>query len=277
MPLKFNDKLIAIDLPTYNVTVLPSSNGTVTASPSSGVPGTIVSLSNTPDQGYVLDRYQLTGSSLIDGDKFMIKKSNVTVQPSFIPESVVLWNDNTEYYRTPSSTAKLSLNKSLPSEYGILVFKFDSKWKAGTANFYDMRLTISANNKTFSQRLCSPVGRSYVPVAYNGNSGGIAAFGGSYNTELDLQYGVQTNDWYLANKITNNNYYTNKIIYSNFDNSLRYYMPNNGGYIFEATNLTKFETIQEITFSGNSGSPAYVYLKDMSVMVTNNIDIALSY
>lgn len=83
MPLKFNDKLIAIDLPTYNVTVLPSSNGTVTASPSSGVPGTIVSLSNTPDEGYELDGYQLTGSSLIDGDKFMIKKSNVSVQPSF--------------------------------------------------------------------------------------------------------------------------------------------------------------------------------------------------
>lgn len=83
MPLKFNDKLIAIDLPTYNVTVLPSSNGTVTATPSSGVPGTIVSLSNTPDQGYVLDGYQLTGSSLIDGDKFMIKKSDVSVQPSF--------------------------------------------------------------------------------------------------------------------------------------------------------------------------------------------------
>lgn len=83
MPLKFNDKLIAIDLPTYNVTVLPSSNGSVTATPSSGVPGTIVSLSNTPDQGYVLDGYQLTGSSLIDSDKFMIKKSDVTVQPSF--------------------------------------------------------------------------------------------------------------------------------------------------------------------------------------------------
>lgn len=86
MPLKFNDKLIAIDLPTYNVTVLPSSNGSVTATPSSGVPGTIVSLSNSPDQGYVLDRYQLTGSSLIDGDKFMIKKSDVSVQPSFIPK-----------------------------------------------------------------------------------------------------------------------------------------------------------------------------------------------
>lgn len=86
MPLKFNDKLIAIDLPTYNVTVLPSSNGTVTATPSSGVPGTIVSLSNTPDQGYVLDGYQLTGSSFIDSDKFMIKKSDVSVQPSFIPK-----------------------------------------------------------------------------------------------------------------------------------------------------------------------------------------------
>ena len=83
MPLKFNDKLIAIDLPTYNVTVLPSSNGSVIATPSSGVPGTIVSLSNTPDAGYVLDGYQLTGSSLIDSDKFMIKKSDVTVQPSF--------------------------------------------------------------------------------------------------------------------------------------------------------------------------------------------------
>lgn len=192
-------------------------------------------------------------------------------------ESKVIWSDDSEYYRTPTSTARITLNKSLPSGYGILVFKFDAKWKAGTANLYDMTLTISANNKSFSQRLCSPVGRSYVPVAYNRNSGGIAAFGGSYNTELDLQYGAQTNDWYLANKITNNNYYTNKIIYSNFDNSLRYYMPNNGGYIFEATNLAQFKTFKEITFSGNSSSPAYVYLKYMSIFVTNSISDALNY
>lgn len=84
MPLKFNDKLIAIDLPTYNVTVLPSSNGSVTATPSSGVPGTIVSLSNTPDEGYEFDEYQITGSSLIDGDKFMIKKTSPSVQGNFI-------------------------------------------------------------------------------------------------------------------------------------------------------------------------------------------------
>lgn len=96
MPLKFNDKLIALDLPTYNVTVLPSSNGSVTATPSSGVPGTIVSLSNTPDQGYVLQGYQLTGSSLIDSDKFMIKKSDVSVQPSFIIAKQVWYNVATE-------------------------------------------------------------------------------------------------------------------------------------------------------------------------------------
>lgn len=91
MPLKFNDKLIAIDLPTYNVTVLPSSNGSVTATPSSGVPGTIVSLIDTPDSGYVLREYQLTGSSLIDSDKFMIKKSDVSVQPYFKPD-IDVWD-----------------------------------------------------------------------------------------------------------------------------------------------------------------------------------------
>ena len=136
MPLKFNDKLIAIDLPTYNVTVLPSSNGSVTATPSSGVPGTIVTLSNTPDEGYVLDGYQLTGSSLIDSDKFMIKKSNVSVQATFkLPYELVylsymtqlsgqndvpivnntgsVWNFNSR--RT--GTSNVSISGSMPNTY----------------------------------------------------------------------------------------------------------------------------------------------------------------
>lgn len=126
MPLKFNDKLIAIDLPTYNVTVLPSSNGSVTANPSSGVHGTIVSLSNTPDQGYVLEGYQLTGSSLIDSDKFMIKKYDVNVQ-GYFKKSRELWYNVATEQSIAGARKTIDLRTYIPesSLYGYITWIFD--------------------------------------------------------------------------------------------------------------------------------------------------------
>lgn len=133
MPLKFNDKLLSMDLPTYNVTVLPSSNGSVTATPSSGVPGTIVSLSNTPDEGYILDGYQLTGSTLIDSDKFMIKKSNVTVQPSFIISSELWYNLATEQ-SVAGGRKTVDLSSYVPesSTFGYITWIFDAYIAGGS-------------------------------------------------------------------------------------------------------------------------------------------------
>ena len=61
-----------------------ASNGTVTASPNSGIIGTTVTLSNTPDTGYEFDSYSLTGATLYDTNKFDINNSDVNVVGNFI-------------------------------------------------------------------------------------------------------------------------------------------------------------------------------------------------
>lgn len=61
----------------YIVTV-QSTNGSVTASPSEGVHGTTVTLSNTPATGYAFDYYEVTGATL-NNNKFVIGYSDVTV------------------------------------------------------------------------------------------------------------------------------------------------------------------------------------------------------
>lgn len=67
----------------YNVTC-SGSHGTVTANPSSGIPGTVVTLSNSPDTGYEFDSYSLTGATLYDTNKFDINNSDVNVVGNFI-------------------------------------------------------------------------------------------------------------------------------------------------------------------------------------------------
>ena len=81
-------KLLHFVNPVYNVNVLQSENGSVSASPISGTYGTEVTLTNTPAEGYVFDKYELTGATLYDGNKFKIKKSDVSVQGLFEHE----WN-----------------------------------------------------------------------------------------------------------------------------------------------------------------------------------------
>lgn len=110
-------KLLHFVNPVYNVNILQSENGSVTASPISGSYGTEVTLTNTPAEGYVFDKYELTGATLYDGNKFRIKKSDVNVQGYFkIP--MVLWvNDSTEYVAQGGSTRQrnVSFASSIPS------------------------------------------------------------------------------------------------------------------------------------------------------------------
>lgn len=74
--------------PTYTVTVNSSENGKVTANPTEGVEGTVITLTVEPTEGYELD--QLTVKDASDGDvtveagyTFKMPASNVTVTATF--------------------------------------------------------------------------------------------------------------------------------------------------------------------------------------------------
>lgn len=70
--------------PTYYHVYTSATNGTISASPVSGISGTTVTLSNTPDTGYEFDSYSITGATLYDTNKFDINNSDVNVVGNFI-------------------------------------------------------------------------------------------------------------------------------------------------------------------------------------------------
>lgn len=97
------DSFVAFDIPTvYHVTT-SGSHGTVTASPSEGVNGTVVTLSNTPDSGYMLSSYTVTGATL-SGNQFTINNSDVTVVGNFI-QGLTLNPMNSWYIPSASRTS----------------------------------------------------------------------------------------------------------------------------------------------------------------------------
>ena len=70
--------------PTYYHVYTSATNGTITAVPVSGISGTTVTLSNTPDTGYEFDSYSISGATLYDTNKFDINNSDVNVVGNFI-------------------------------------------------------------------------------------------------------------------------------------------------------------------------------------------------
>ena len=71
----------------YNVTVNSTTNGTVTADPTSAEAGTIITLTVTPAGGYVLDALTVTDASsnpvTVTDNKFTMPASDVTVTATF--------------------------------------------------------------------------------------------------------------------------------------------------------------------------------------------------
>lgn len=69
----------------HKITIKPSTNGSVSATPSEGNPGTVVTLSNTPNNYYSFEKYNITGATLT-GNYFEIGNSDVDVQGVFVAD-----------------------------------------------------------------------------------------------------------------------------------------------------------------------------------------------
>jgi hypothetical protein len=120
----------------YNVTC-SGSHGTVTASPSSGIPGTVVTLSNSPDTGYKFDSYTVIGATLT-GNTFVIGNSDVNVTGNFIQSSEELWVDlGSSTYTAGSSIRRL---------YAPLTGMPTSSNK----NYYTVKFNISGSMLAYS-------------------------------------------------------------------------------------------------------------------------------
>ena len=119
--------------PTYYHVYTSATNGTITAVPISGISGTTVTLSNTPDTGYEFDSYSITGATLYDTNKFDINNSDVNVVGNFIqqydPYNPLDLPANTIRVRTSDGNVPIKGNNTT-YETATLV--------AGTSDVYDV-------------------------------------------------------------------------------------------------------------------------------------------
>ena len=71
-------------VPVHNVTVQTEGNGTASATPTSGIAGTEISLSDTPDSGWQLKEWRrVSGDITITNNKFTMPDSDVVVRAIF--------------------------------------------------------------------------------------------------------------------------------------------------------------------------------------------------
>lgn len=83
--LKYNSRWLNEEEITriYDVHIVASTGGTISASPTSGMSGTEVTLSNTPSTNYRFTSYSVTGATLKSSNKFDIVKSDVYAKGNF--------------------------------------------------------------------------------------------------------------------------------------------------------------------------------------------------
>ena len=91
--------LIVVDDTEYTITVADAENGTVEASSTAAKKGTEITLTITPNEGYVLDILSVTDEEnnkiAVEDNAFVMPASNVTVSASFkvIPQGyTITWN-----------------------------------------------------------------------------------------------------------------------------------------------------------------------------------------
>lgn len=94
----------------YQVTTSTDGHGTMTASPMSGFSGTNVTLSNTPDSGYVFSSYDLTGATLT-GNQFILN-NDVTANANFeyVGNSGIIYQNAGPWYIDQNTNIKINAN-----------------------------------------------------------------------------------------------------------------------------------------------------------------------
>lgn len=180
---------------TRKITIGPSINGSVSATPSEGVSGTIVTLSNTPNDYCTFEKYNITGAELT-GNTFEIGDSDIDVQGVFVADqyNVSYTNDGHGSLTGTLTTATGGMTTTLTAVPNTH-YNFDNiTVTGGTVN--GKVLTVTSN--------CT-ANASYVPkqytVTYQNNgygtlTGGVTTATGNSTTTLTA---TPNNHYSLAN------------------------------------------------------------------------------
>ena len=114
---------------SYSVSVQKEGHGTASATPTSGSPGTEITLSATPDSGWILKEWQIVPSDInISNNKFTMPNSNVVVKAVFVerpfgpsdPEEATVTFDPAGGKWEDGTTAPKTITTNVGDEIAIL-------------------------------------------------------------------------------------------------------------------------------------------------------------
>lgn len=163
--IKYTNKWISVDSqpvpPTTYQIYTSGTNGSVAAVPSSGISGTEVTLSNTPNTGYQFDSYSITGATLKNANQFDIGSSDVYVHGNFtaIPVEYVqignlLWQTANTNIAVNSGSVSIESNYRYynPTGVSLLSSQLTDGWRVPTNSDFQA-LSAAVNNN--ASALCA--------------------------------------------------------------------------------------------------------------------------
>lgn len=149
-------KLLHFVNPVYHVNILQSENGSVSASPLSGTYGTEVTLTNIPDEGYVFDKYELTGATLYDGNKFKIKKTDVSVLGRFLSASKFFYqySESSMFGNKTIDLVSLGMDPNATQRYLVFYQDVQAGWGSNNGDgWYYLQSDSYQFFRVFARRL----------------------------------------------------------------------------------------------------------------------------
>lgn len=232
-------KLLHFVNPVYNVNVLQSENGSVSSSPLSGAYGTEVTLTNTPAEGYVFDKYELTGATLYDGNKFLIKKYDVSVQGYFKLPREVWYNVATEQ-SVAGGRKTINLSSYVPenSSYGYITWIFDGYIESGPYGAARIMLNVRSakdNNNMNNTNWGMYDHNIYARPAFLYDQGYVDADWHTADGETSKIVTLESNKAIGTTYWNSGTYGTIKIAFDRANRSGYFYM--NGNYLGYRSNL----------------------------------------
>lgn len=151
--------------PLYNISYTNDGHGLLTGDYNSGAPGTIVTLTATPNNGYALSGYAITGAEFT-GNQFTINNTDITAYAAFsaVPTTALYWSRTASNTAGKGNTTTVTINQPITA-FNYCTLKFQHQ--AGTASTWAHYIWSNFNSFTWRVRSHYNAG-NYKGVRENG-------------------------------------------------------------------------------------------------------------
>lgn len=136
----------------YPIRLVQTEHGTISADVTSAVAGTVVTLTNKPDAGYVFDAYVSSDVKVSADGKFTMPANDVTVSARFVPNSFAVTVEPSDFAQISVSAETAAMGDTIVLSYKDLVsgYEFKSWVIEGATLCNDSCFVMPASNVSVS-------------------------------------------------------------------------------------------------------------------------------